>query len=275
MNILYKYCDQNGIKIIELLELKLPYVSEVNDPLECLPIFYCPDDRSAIEARYIAALKRKEKSLPIGYNQVLNELYQKGEIQKELAESSLRVQKSLNQKSCLLSVSKTASNTVMWAHYSDKHEGIVIGIDLDKVFYEIDKIICGLKLNQVEYSEKRPRINVLIDFEIPPESFFRTILTKSSEWKYEQEFRAVFHIDTLENLQKHSLACIKDFNGQKTWFLKLNPKSIKEIIFGLYAEGSLKQKVINIIKRPELQHVKLYQTEESETYTLNLVEINK
>ena len=61
MNILYKYCDQLGIvKILESLELKLPYISEVNDPLECLPFFYCPDDKSAIEARYLLALKRKK-----------------------------------------------------------------------------------------------------------------------------------------------------------------------------------------------------------------------
>ena len=275
MNILYKYCDQNGIKIIESLELKLPSVSEVNDPLECLPIFYCPEDKSAIEARYIAALKRKGKSFPTGYKQALNGLYQQGAIQKELAESSLRVQKSLNQKSCLLSVSKTASNTVMWAHYSEKHKGIVIGIDFDKVFYEIDKIICGLKLNQVEYSEQRPKINVLTDFEVPPESFFRTILTKSSEWKYEQEFRAVFHIDTLEKLQKYGLACLKDFSGKQTWYLRLNPESIRKVIFGLYTEDSLKLKIKNLIEKTELQHVKLYQAEESETYTLNLVEINK
>jgi len=273
MNILYKYCDQDGIKIIESLQLKLPYVSEVNDPLECLPIFYCPDDKSAIEARYIAALKHKGKSLPTRYKEALNGLYQKGEIQKELEESALRVQKKLNQKSCLLSISKTASNTVMWAHYSRKHKGIVIGIDFDKVFYEIEKLICGLKLNQVKYSEQRPKINILTDFEIPPEAFFRTILTKSSEWKYEREFRALFHIETLEKLQKEGFVSLKDFNGKKTWFLQLNPESIREIIFGLYTEEGLKLSIRKLIERTELQHVKLYQAEESETYTINLIDL--
>jgi hypothetical protein len=48
MNILYKYCDQLGIvKILGALELKLPYISEVNDPLECLPIFYSPDGKDS------------------------------------------------------------------------------------------------------------------------------------------------------------------------------------------------------------------------------------
>ena len=269
MNILYKYCDQDGIKIIESLELKLPYVSEVNDPLECLPFFYCPDDKSAIEARHIAALKRKGKSLPTGYEQALNGLYQKGEIQKELAESSLKCQKNLNQKYCLLSVSKTARNTVMWAHYAHKHKGAVIGIDFDSIFPNKD-----IQMDSVDYSEQRPRINILTDFETPPEAFLRTILTKSSEWKYEQEFRTVFSVDALGNLRKQGLACLKDFNGKKTWFLRLNPESIREVLFGLFTEVSLKQKVRNLIRSPELQHVKLYQAVESETYTLNLVEIN-
>jgi hypothetical protein len=274
MNILYKYCDQTGIvKILESLELKLPYASEVNDPLECLPFFYCPDDKSAIEARYLSVLKRRNMSPSTDYNQTLNELYEKGEIQRELAESSLKCQKSLNQKSCLLSVSKTARNTVMWSHYADKHTGGVIAIDFDNMFYEICRIICGLKLNQVEYSKQRPKINILTDFEIPPEAFFRTILTKSSEWEYEREFRAVFHIDTLEKLQKEGFASLKDFKGKKTWFLRLNPESIREIVFGLYTEESLKLAIRKLIERAELQHIKLYQAEESETYNLNLVEI--
>jgi hypothetical protein len=269
MNILYKYCDKGIVDILESLELKLPYVSEVNDPLECLPFFYCPNDKPAIEARYIAALKRKGKSLPTGYEQALDGLYQKGEIQKELAKSSLKCQKNLNQKHCLLSVSKTARNTVMWAHYANKHKGAIIGIDFDSIFPSN-----GIQMDSVDYSKQRPKINILTDFETPPEAFLRTILIKSSEWKYEQELRTVFSVDTLGGLKKQELACLKNFNGKKTWFLKLNPESIRKVLFGLFTEDSLKQAVRNLIKRTELQHVKLYQAEESKTYTLNLVEIN-
>jgi hypothetical protein len=274
MNILYKYCNQEGVKILESLELKLPYVSEVNDPLECLPFFDCPDDKPAFIKRCLLALNHKGISPPEGLTQTLNERYDKGEIQeyrKELAESSQKVQENLNQKSCLLSVSKTASNTVMWTHYSQRHRGIVIGIDFDKVFYEIEKVIFSLKLHQVKYSEQRPRINVLIDFEIQPKAYFKTVLTKSSEWKYEREFRAVFLVDHLEGLQHHDLACLKDFKGKKTWFLRLNPESIREIVFGLYTEESLKLAIKKLVERAELQHVKLYQAEESDTYVLNLI----
>ncbi len=269
MNILYKYCDQEGIvKILVSLELKLPYISEVNDPLECLPFFDCPNDKPAIEARYKAALKRKGKSLPTGYEQTLNGLYQKGEIQRGLAKSSLKCQKKLNQKYCLLSVSKTANNTVMWAHYADKHKGAVIGIDFDSIFPNK-----GIQMDGVNYPEQRPCVNILTDFEIP-KAFLSTILNKSSKWKYEQEFRSVFIDTDLINLEQQGLVCLKEFNGKETWFLRLQPLSVREIIFGLYTEDSLKLAIKKLIERAELQHVKLYQAEESETYTLNLVEIN-
>jgi hypothetical protein len=273
MNILYKYCDQSGaVKILEAFELKLPYVSQVNDPLECLPVFYCPDDKEAIEKRYLSALKSRNWPPSARYKQTLDELFETGEIQKILAESSLKTQKNLNRKNCLLSVSKTARNTVMWAHYADKHKGAVIGIDFDNVFPKTNGER-GILMDPVKYSEQRPKINILTDFEIPPKAFLETILTKSTEWRYEQEFRSVLSYDGLKELEQRGLVRLKDFNDEKTWFLLLDPESIREIILGLYAEDDLKLDIGKLIKQPEMQHIKLYQAEESETYTLSLVEM--
>jgi hypothetical protein len=275
MNVLYKYCNQLGIvKILESLELKLPYISQVNDPLECLPFFRRPDDKSAIKARYLSALKHKNMLPSADYERRIDELFETGEVQKKLAESSLKFQKEWNRKNCLLSVSKTARNTVMWAHYADKHKGVVIGIDFDNVFPETNRGR-GILMDPVNYSEQRPQINILTDFKGPPEAFVKTVLNKSTEWGYEQEFRTVILYAELKDLEQQGLACLKDFNGKKTWFLRLNPEAIREIIFGLYTEKSLKLDIRKLIERPELQHVKLYQTEESETYTLKLVDIKK
>ncbi|MFA5240282.1 MAG: DUF2971 domain-containing protein [Phycisphaerae bacterium] len=292
MTVLYKYCDQSGIvKILETLELKLPYISDVNDPLECLPILYCPNDRAAIEAHTANLFKRRNLVLPVDYKEQLSQ----GKIPEMLEKSHWTLQREWNQRSCLLSVSKTAQNTVMWAHYTDKHKGAVIGIDYDNIFprewlsqlrecfatigIDYDNIPpgtkkeCGIFMNPVEYSKKRPKINILTD--ITEENFCKVILTKSNDWNYEEEFRALFIDAFLSGLEREGLSCLKDFNGKKTWFLRLNPQSIREIVFGLYAEDSLKSAIRKLIERPELQHVKLYQAEETETYTLNLAEIKK
>lgn len=266
MNILYKYCDQLGIvKILGALELKLPYISEVNDPLECLPFFYCPEDKSAMEAQCLRTFKRNNISPPADWKQKLYEQIKTGEFQKNLKEGLQKHLYDLRQKSFLLSVSQEARSTVMWAHYADKHKGSVIGIDFDKIF----------KMHRVDYSEHRPEMNVLDNFESEGfhAKYLNTLVTKSADWSYEKEFRTNFDDACLMDLEQQGLACLKEFNGKKTWFLRLNPESIREVIFGLFTEESLKLAIKKIIARAELQHVKLYQAEESETYILNLIDL--
>ena len=267
MNILYKYCDQVGIeKILETLELKLPRISEVNDPLECSPFFYCPDDISAMKEQCLQTFNRND-STPENWTQKLTEQFKKGEIQKNLVKGAREVLKDLNRESYLLSVSKTAKETVMWAHYADRHRGGVIGIDFDQIFPKY-----GLKVNRVNYSEQRPRMNVLDDFESSEflEKYRNNLFIKSNKWVYEKEYRNIFNNDYLIGLEKQGLACKKDFNCKDTWFLRLNPVSIKEVIFGLDTNDSLKSAIRKLIERQELQHIKLYKAEESETFTLNL-----
>ncbi|MFC1678046.1 DUF2971 domain-containing protein [Planctomycetota bacterium] len=263
MNVLYKYCDQLGIvKISGSLELKLPYISQVNDPLECKPVFYCPNDKAAMEEQWLRTFKRKGISPPADWKHKLNELYETGELRKKLEEGMWDVISELNQRSCLLSVSKTANNPVMWAHYAETHKGAVIGIDFDKLF----------KMHRVNYSEDRPKINILPEYTL--EKALEIPRTKSFAWSYEKEFRMVFDDASLMYWAQQGLMCLRDFNGKKIWFLRLNPELIREVVFGLYTEESSKSAIRKLIERPELQHVKLHQAEESKTYILNLKECN-
>jgi hypothetical protein len=161
MNILYKYCDQLGIvKVLESLELKLPYISQVNDPLECLPLLYCPNNRSAMEAQCLRTFRRINISPPADWKQKLCEQIKTGEFQKNLTEGLRTHLYDFRQKIFLLSVSQEARNTVMWAHYSDKHKGAVIGIDFDNVFPDTNRVR-GILMDPVNYSEQRPKINIL------------------------------------------------------------------------------------------------------------------
>lgn len=268
MTILYKYCDQLGaVKIIASLELKLPYISQVNDPLECSPDFHCPNDKSAIKSRVLSASINKNINPFAGGEQELDERIEKGEIQRCLVGCERKHHEKWNKKQCLLSVSKKAQESVIWAHYTETHKGAVIGFDFEKIFPARN-----IKLSPVNYSTQRPKVNVLKKSE---EDARKVLTTKSKSWKYEKEFRGIFTIDLLEDFQSQGLACIKDFNGKETWFLRLNPESIRKVIFGLNTDDSLKVAIKKLIERPELQHVKLYHVEESETYTFKLVKENK
>ena len=271
MNVLYKYCDREGIeKILRTLELKLPYISDVNDPYECSPFFYCPEDKSAMKESWLRSFKRKHISPPVNCEQVLNEEFKKGDIQKKLEKEIRKDSRDFNRKNCLLSFSKIAHNAVMWAHYTEQHKGAVIGIDFDNVFPDTNKKL-GILMDAVSYSEHRPKISIWSEDRL--EELRKAFLTKSIDWKYEKELRTLLAVSVLENWQQQGLALLKDFKGKKTWFLRLNPASIRKVVFGLVTSDDLKAKILKLKERKDLQHIELLRVEESETYAFNLKDI--
>lgn len=272
-NVLYKYCDQIGIaKILESLELKVPFVSEVNDPLECMPVIYFKGNKSEIIRIQKANLNVINKILTEESKRNILESYKKGDLQTNLKDSARQTQEKFNkEQACLLSVSETAQNTVMWAHYAEKHKGGVIGIDFSQLLKYKNKIQ-EAEMHRVKYSKKRPKLNAMMNTHDKSglKECFITLMTKSYDWKYEREQRSLIDVDALKSLQKLDLACFKDFNGQGTWFLRLNPQAIKEVVFGLFAEDNWRAAIRKLLENPSLRHVKLYQIEESGTYTFNL-----
>jgi hypothetical protein len=268
VNCLYKYCDQVGAQeVLKTLELKLPYVAQVNDPLECFPEFRCPNDEAAIDASCVSVFKRRGIALPPDYRRKLSDQVRSGELQEALLASHREVHEEWNRsKTCLLSVSEDAQEFTMWAHYADGHRGAVIGIDFDSVL-----INGGIKMDRVTYSKHRPVFNVLEESaEYRERAMLDAIMTKSDSWAYEKEARSVFLVDALEMLQQQGGACLRDFRGGKAWFLKLNPVSVRSVVFGLSTPDSVKSAIRCAIDRPELRHVELYQAEVAGTYALNL-----
>ena len=214
MSILYKYCDQIGALIIlGSLELKLPYISDVNDPVECTPVFYC------------------------GKNELVTQ-------NKELEDKHRKIQEEWNRKNCLLSLSRTPKNVVMWAHYADRHKGIVIGMDFDNVF----KCGNGIKMSSVTYAKERIKIDLLSQGILgKPTRFYDVLITKSDSWDYEEECRSVLLAEHLKIFQERENAILRDFNGKETWFLRLKPEMIKEVIFGLSADQGLQTTVKSLV----------------------------
>lgn len=148
----------------------------------------------------------------------------------------------------LKSFSYAKDNNLMWSHYGDAHKGICIGYDFSKVSEEVRQ-----HLYPVQYSDTRFSF---IDAErIAAHPFL--CLRKSSEWKYEKEFRMIYKKDELTN-------------GNN--IIKLD--CISEIIFGLRTDS---QK-IEIVKRLLCSNnkVKLYQTkQEDNSFKLKRIELDK
>ncbi len=244
MPILYKYCDQlGGLKILAGLELRLPCLTDVNDPHDCW--FRFEDEWN--------------KPLPADF------------------EAPRRFALWRANKQCfLISVSETSREPVMWAHYADNHKGLVIGIDFDFIFDRPQGM--GLRMTAVEYTTNRPVFSFDEDF-VTKESrdrFLIAINTKSSSWSYEKEQRQILSVTDLERFKGLGLARLGLSYDKACWYLKINPGAIKEVVFGLKTEDSLKTAVESIIgKNPSLDSIALRQTKESRTFMLDIDDVGR
>jgi hypothetical protein len=80
----------------------------------------------------------------------------------------------------MLCFSRHWHNPVMWSHYSDRHKGICLGIEVDEQF-----------LRPISYVKERPPL------QYPPtqETMMQLLFTKYRDWCYEEELRCWFRLE--------------------------------------------------------------------------------
>lgn len=253
--ILYKYCNQEGaMKILASLELKIPRIASLNDPHDCYPYIVCSDDPGKIKAYMVRNFPLDNVKQPTGV---------------ELANYTQSTMSQIRFDSCLICVSETAREPVMWAHYAEGHKGMVIGFEFENLFGHPK--IMGPKLNPVIYADDRPIMDVVDDS--PKEidaNFKNVVLTKSSSWKYEKEYRVLIHETQLMHYAKLGFARRE---GSSQWYIKINPVSIKEVIFGIHSEECLKNSIKTIIKQEHFSNLSVWQAEQSKSFLFDLKKI--
>ena len=109
------------------------------------------------------------------------------------------------QNTAILSLTRTATNALMWAHYADKHQGAVLEIDtLAAGFLDGSTNMIPANFGSVVYSRHRPIGQYNSNFATAVavgtthhfvmdhyEKWQRLFLTKPLEWAYEEEVRVV------------------------------------------------------------------------------------
>lgn len=93
-----------------------------------------------------------------------------------------------NQNTGMICFGKTWENPVMWAHYAEKHSGVCLGFAIEPSV-----------LSKVDYTDKK--INVELSVHLPKgglsaELINQVILTKSTAWEYEHEWRVLSQLKT-------------------------------------------------------------------------------
>jgi hypothetical protein len=156
----------------------------------------------------------------------------------------------------VLNLTKRNDNLSMWAHYAQEHSGFVIEFDPDSPFFQYPESIFNVfKTTQiVKYLTRRP---VVVPFlkanrsnkwiEKLAESIF---LTKSIDWKLEEELRLV-------RLLKHLDTCAI-LKIQQIHFKQFKPSLIKNIFLGAQCSDDFENKMKRLLRQKRYAHVGLY-----------------
>ena len=222
MPIVYKYRpgrgpitkDQNG-KDIEIFERDLKSLSEdkifvptpkqLNDPTEGL------FDDTAL-------------SNGLGF---FKKLVEESTIRVEQAYSKIKEQL---KTAGIYSLSKTATNELMWAYYANGHNGYAIKIDTDVLYKSLNggSRFANIHAFDVKYVDSLPIIDISIfNHKNSTEVIQRFVGCKSKSWKHEQEYRLIF--DKGDELKHIDFRAIKGFV-----FGYLMPKEDIEYVMNLF-----------------------------------------
>lgn len=175
----YKYLpfSEGSLKMITLGTLKYTCPLEFNDPFDCMPAY----DPASID------------NLNINRPDLIQKVAEYHGIPMEVARriainnahngvESGEFARGLVSELGVVSLSRDPTNILMWSHYAEHHKGFVVElrIAMDAPRDLLDSVMPFPVVYQVE----RPVVDWASDFDVKP--YF---LTKSRDWKYEQEER--------------------------------------------------------------------------------------
>lgn len=253
--IVYKYRDwKNDFhrRILLHQEIFIPSPEKFNDPFDCrIPIAYhlLKDDEKLAKEYFNQVVKRhfpnysKEE-----HNQEVIRLLTEGRFKSEEFGriGNKKWIENIQNTLGVFSVTAVNNNVLMWAHYSNNHQGFCVGFDSAKLFRYI-----GRSAGEIKYEEEYPII-------LPTEDFttqkIKQTYIKASYWDYEIEYRLT------------KLNCVNKI-------VTIPKEIITEIILGYKIPVSDERDILKLISL-ELPHVKKFKTKPKElSFEFELIEI--
>ena len=158
---------------------------------------------------------------------------------------------NVNRMIGVLCLTETATNELMWTHYTQNHTGFVIEFDEGHEFFQQHKFTDDKRsrFRPVVYVSDRPQYGTLNDI-----SWEGLCFTKGKAWEYEREWRMVLPLEKADDTRDE---CIYLFN--------LPSACISGLIFGSNMSEQKKMVLTALVKNDvRYSHVRLYQASISE-----------
>jgi hypothetical protein len=246
---LYKYCKTDGFDILKNRRLKLNRIETFNDPFELA--FGIDEDTASsnIKKEYeetpkiINAWAHTLDDQNIAYDQTTPEdildKFIKFQI-KDFKRVIKIIWEDWNEKMGMVCFSELPDVIQMWAHYTDNHKGIVVGIEESELVKYTFTVCYKDKMVLFPVTGLPEILNQYATKYIP-----EVIRRKESNWSYEKEVRIYTELDA------------KDIDGNY-YTQKIPASSIKEIYLGLRSDDTTKLISECIKQREEYKHLKIF-----------------
>lgn len=273
----YRYFSPRGIDTLESLRLKISPPNEFNDPFEFLPKVEpvsredyahllasnqeCKkawEETNTGESFEAFQLRFKEELLRDGSELSVLSGYE--EYQGELKAQRDSYLHTMSRVRGLVCYSEVPDDILMWGHYTQCHQGLVIGFDANHSFFRGNNIVLP-----VLYRSERVGATIGEDGSLElregPEIFFRS---KSLHWSYEKEWRQFFPLNESDRVVAG--------DGTALYFQKLPAEAIQTVILGMRCSSELSEKIRRVLEQPKFSHVLLQRAEPHERdFRLSLV----
>ena len=243
--ILYKYLDIEGAKyMIGNKNLQFTNASQLNDPFDCHPKLI---DYSNVPDSELHGWIPEKWWMQKEENDALN----------------------LRNNTWLCSLSKVNDSLPMWSHYCHNHEGVCIGLDLDKVLESVPPMFGTIFLKplvlDVQYQDIIERPNA---YRRDIDKYSYQWQTKAKAWEYEQEVRLVMY---KPSAMYAALTPDQDKQNKETWdwreihhYMPLKDDCFESIYFGVNIDEAEKEKIIRYVRKELNSQIKLYQMQVDE-----------
>lgn len=271
--ILYKYLTPARMDVLKNLKIRYSQPGAFNDPFEVKPYVSHIADDEETESHIDQILEQEAiktyNELPLDVRKKLpydpflklvkerreNLRGQFGGIVNQFTPKLRRImEEKFDELLGILSLSESPTNLLMWSHYSQNHEGFMIGFDVTHAHFNekrSKKDEFGFA-RKVEYRHKRPNAALM------SMDGAEVFLVKAAEWKYELEWRVM---RPLSNASQRIEGA-----GLPVFLFSFPPECITELTIGARASSTDRQTLIDLASHISENHnIQIYNAILSET----------
>jgi hypothetical protein len=248
---LYKYCKTDGLDIIINSRLRLSRIDRLNDPFEL--VFGIDEDSAHLNLRNeygedpnIITMWRatlEEQGIPhdTASPEDILDKFRKFQI-KDFRRVQKILWESWNKSMGIACLSEAMDVIQMWAHYTDNHKGIVVGIEESEFVRDREAII------PVCYQDKM----VLLPVTGHPKrldryamKYFPEVLgRKETNWSYEKEIRLYARLDE------------PDKDGE--YYIEIPKSAVREVYLGLRSDEKTRTIAERIRTQEQYRHLRIF-----------------